>query len=80
MSELPTTCPKCQGKMVQGYLRDFAPPTSDVDLWVEGPPKRKGYFVSTLDSSFRQRLPVATFRCEACGYLESYASKGFGAE
>ena len=79
MSGLPTTCPKCQGKMVQGYLRIYAPAPVDVDQWVEGPPKL-GSFWKMLDSSFRQRLPMATFRCEACGYLESYANEGFAAE
>jgi hypothetical protein len=79
MSSLSETCPKCQGKMIQGFLADFAHGFIGVSTWVEGPPK-KTYWGGSTDTTFRQRLPVATFRCEACGFLESYAGEDFAAE
>ena len=64
-------CPRCQGTMESGFIVDhthggFAPPE-----WVEGSPERS--FWVGVKMSGKKRLPVETFRCERCGYLESYA-------
>jgi hypothetical protein len=39
--------------------------------WVEGAPERS--FWKGLSVKSRRVLPVVSFRCESCGYLESYA-------
>lgn len=39
--------------------------------WTEGTPEPR--FWTGLDLKGRPRLPVTTYRCRACGYLESYA-------
>jgi hypothetical protein len=64
--------------MMRGYLADMSHNIPAVGIWVEGPPE-KGAWGGT-DTTFRQRLPVATFRCDSCGFLESYASKDFDAK
>jgi hypothetical protein len=78
MSNFSTPCPKCQGEMVQGFVADYGESSvAAVETWVEGPPKKAfwwGVKVPVLD-----KLPIATFRCESCGFLESYARKEFKA-
>ena len=44
----------------------------DTQQWVEGTPERS--FWSGLKLKDRQVLPVSTYRCERCGWLESYAA------
>src|SRR5438046_1565611 len=77
MSEISATCPKCQGVMVQGFVPDFAHSGVIVEVWVEGPPQ-KSFWVGTKIPVL-DKLPIATFRCETCGFLESYARKEFAA-
>ena len=40
--------------------------------WVEGAPERSIWTV--LKTKGRQLLPVTVYRCERCGFLESYAA------
>jgi hypothetical protein len=64
--------------MVQGFVAEFTYGNTSVEAWSAGPPKKEwliGVRVSPVG-----RLPIATFRCEACGYLESYARKEFAAK
>ena len=67
-----STCPKCQRSMEEGFLLD----KGHMDLastaeWLEGVPEKS--FWSGIKTKGRERLPVRTFRCTGCGYLESYA-------
>lgn len=70
-------CPKCRGEMVQGYVLAFTPVGVRVSQWNAGIPK-KAFGVGIKDSSLQ--IPIATFRCESCGFLESYARDEFAAE
>ena len=68
----PKTCPKCGGRMGPGYLLEFTDDNSRrATDWVEGEPE-KG-FLGTLKIKGHKRLPVVTYRCDRCAYLESYA-------
>jgi hypothetical protein len=40
--------------------------------WIEGAPKRRWW--GTVNTSGRDSFGVLTFRCERCGWLESYAN------
>ena len=77
MSALSPTCPKCQGSMVQGFIADFADMgvNAIVSTWVEGQPKSSFLFGTKTPGD--KRIPVGTYRCSACGYLESYARPEF---
>lgn len=79
MSTLPTVCPKCQGEMVRGFVADR---TDDarfaVSTWVEGPPEKS--FWTKTNVPKEKCVPVATFRCASCGYLESYGRPEFGGQ
>jgi hypothetical protein len=57
--------------MVEGFLLDRAKNGAGVPHWVEGPPQYG--FLKLLKLRGRRRLPVTTWRCGACGYLESWS-------
>ena len=77
MTNKSKTCPKCKSEMVQGFLADFTQYGAHVGTWVEGSPKKTWTGVKL---EMLRKFPVATFRCEECGYLESYARKEFKAK
>ena len=65
-------CPKCNGTMEEGFSLDsghYSIPAQS--QWLEGKPERS--FWTGLVTKNRQLLAVITYRCEACGFLESYA-------
>ena len=80
MSALSPTCPKCQEKMIQGFVVDFADmgQNANVSTWVEGPPQSSLLFGTKTPTA--KRIPIGTYRCSACGYLESYAHPDFKRE
>lgn len=41
--------------------------------WMEGPVEKSVW--TGIKTKNRQRLIVQTYRCESCGYLESYANQ-----
>jgi hypothetical protein len=45
--------------------------------WLEGHPDYSRW--SGLKTKGKDRLPVITYRCSRCGYLESYANPRAGA-
>jgi hypothetical protein len=60
--------------MEQGFVADKAHySVPETQNWVEGVPERT--FWSGIKLKGKEVLAVMTFRCENCGYLESYASK-----
>lgn len=46
-----------------------------VSAWVEGPPE-KSFWTGTKVPA-EKRIPIGTFRCPKCGFLESYARPEF---
>lgn len=72
MSDVIHQCPKCGGGMDKGFLVDHTDYASArVETWVEGGPTQS--FWTGIKLGERKQLPVTTFRCGKCGYLESYA-------
>jgi hypothetical protein len=61
--------------MDQGFVADFTQSGTQVACWVEGPPEKS--FWSGTRAPAAKRLPIGTFRCPSCGYLESYARPEF---
>ncbi len=71
-AEQPLECPRCRGSMEQGIIMDkqhYGLPGAPE--WLEGPPERSIW--TGLKMKGREVLSVLTYRCERCGYLESYA-------
>jgi DNA gyrase inhibitor GyrI len=68
-NEMP--CPKCSGKMQQGFIIDRLDAVRQVSTWVEGSPEKS--FWMGLSLKGRKTIETQTFRCDKCGFLESYA-------
>jgi rubredoxin len=69
--ETTTTCPKCSGRMATGFVLDSSHPAILVSRWVAGLPQKSWLTGIKLPT---EPLPITTFRCSSCGYLESYAN------
>ncbi len=79
MSGGPDRCPRCAGRMEQGFVVDNAHGGARlVSHWVEGPPE-KAFWTRTKAPSAAQ-IPIGTFRCSSCGFLESWARPEFKAK
>jgi len=79
MSAAKTQCPKCNCEMVQGFIVDFRGGGEHVVTnWVEGPPEKA--FWSQTKVPTDKCIPMGTFRCSGCGFLESYAHPEFAAK
>ena len=57
--------------MAQGYTVDVGYGATAVPKWVEGEPERSIW--TGLKLRRKEQLAVTTYRCQRCGYLESYA-------
>jgi hypothetical protein len=71
MSTHEPACPTCSTAMEAGFVVDQTYGAVAQSAWVDGVPERSIWTGVKLKG--HQRLPVTTFRCPACGYLESYA-------
>ena len=49
-----------------------------VSTWVEGAPQKSWF--GSAEVPKEKCVPVGTFRCSACGFLESYARPEFAAQ
>jgi len=78
MNTETSRCPKCNGEMQQGFIIDRVQGGSLVSSWFEGAPKRSFWWGTSAPEV--NRMPIGTFRCSACGFLESYARPEFAAE
>ena len=78
MSSEPSRCPKCDGEMVQGFTFESEGPRRMVSTWIEGAPEKS--FWQSAKVRAEMCVPVGTFRCSACGFLESYARMEFAAK
>lgn len=63
-----TDCPKCNGKMENGFIIDRGRTRNNLTTWVQGTPQADISGVNSEPGSV-----IVTMRCKACGYLESYA-------
>ena len=75
MSATPHRCPKCTGKIEQGFVLDFTINTRLVSQWAAGVPE-KSFWTGTKKSD-EKLIPIGAFRCMSCGFLESYARPEF---
>lgn len=66
-----TKYPKCGGKMQEGFILDASHATRLVSRWVAGKPEKS--FWMGLQISDKDQFLIQSYRCVACGYLESYA-------
>jgi hypothetical protein len=58
--------------MYEGFILDRGDHNSkNLQKWVEGEPE-KSFFLG-IRTNDRDKYKVSTYRCDRCGYLESYA-------
>lgn len=78
MVQATSRCPKCDGVMEQGFILDLMQGGQVASRWAAGVPQKsfwtglKGVIEDTV-------IPVGTFRCASCGFLESFARQEFAA-
>ena len=72
MASRALSCPRCSGAMEAGYTVDVGYGSTSVPKWVGGEPA-SSFWSSGLKLRGKEQLPVTTYRCRRCGYLESYA-------
>lgn len=59
-------CPKCTGEMTKGMIGDRESLDNELrQTW--------GKNINWLGTGLTDSVPVTTFRCDQCGYLESFA-------
>ncbi|WP_161808737.1 hypothetical protein [Tsuneonella troitsensis] len=61
-----TDCPKCRGRMTQGYL--FLPDTGGRIKWMDGAP---GFWKSMMGIGAKS-AELTCKRCGSCGFVEFY--------
>ena len=64
-------CPKCDSAMTLGVTIDKDQGIRYAGTWLEGAPE-KGWFGLKLRG--KKPLEIQTYRCNRCGFLESYAA------
>ena len=74
MKEDKLVCAKCGGAMDEGLVLDITYRARRQSEWLEGAPESSRWAGVKIEG--KEHLPVATFRCRKCGYLESYAPLG----
>lgn len=63
-------CSKCNSAMEEGFLLEIGD-TLSAQKWVVDKPEKSLFMGLKLKG--KAAYDVKTFRCSACGYLESYA-------
>ena len=73
MPTAPDTCPKCQGPMQEGFIRDLMHGNGHaVSRWIAGSPVPSFWTGTKIND--KEQHPIQSYRCTSCGYLESYAT------
>ena len=77
------SCPKCNSQMQSGFILEKSHSALEQSCWINGDPVLEPIkvFGVKLGSKYlslegRERIPVRTYRCINCGFLESYAVRG----
>jgi len=71
MANKTPQCPRCDGTMIRGLIVDNTYGATLQQTWIAGVPT-KGWLGDKMPKGLK--VKVATWRCDACGYLESYAT------
>jgi hypothetical protein len=67
----PVECIRCHVQMAIGFVPDGTHAGFAQQNWLPGEPE-PGFWTG-IKMKKNQAVPVLTFRCPNCGYLESYA-------
>ena len=67
---LGSACPKCSGRMEEGYTPDRGYGENHVTAWHPGAPDKRWWGLRIDKKAMR---PITALRCTRCGFLEHYA-------
>jgi predicted nucleic-acid-binding Zn-ribbon protein len=71
--EQAKSCGKCGAAMAAGFILDEGGyGMMEIGRWQEGAPSKSVW--TGIKTSKAQQRPIQTWRCSACGFLESYAA------
>jgi hypothetical protein len=71
MEERAIQCAKCGGDMAEGFILDKTYGGAVAASWQADKPERS--FWTGVKFIGKEQHPITVYRCQACGYLESYA-------
>ena len=63
--------------MEQGFVLDSTSHATLVSHWAAGPPLKSFFGTKAAQEKL---VPIGTYRCSSCGYLELYARQEFAAK
>ena len=66
-------CPKCGEAMSVGFIADWSEGDVRISRWLEGEPVSG--WVREVNPDKNDQWKVVTYRCNGCGFLESYAKR-----
>jgi hypothetical protein len=62
--------------MEQGFVVDYTHGGAAVSKWAAGAPLKSFWFGTKVPAL----VPIGTYRCSSCGFLEMYARQEFAAK
>lgn len=82
MNQPASNCPKCHGEMELGYSIDRSSNATFVGQWGRGTPEKHWWYSLQVNNVVQtpksnQIIPIGTYRCKSCGFLEFYAREEF---
>lgn len=63
-------CPKCEGRMEEGFTPDYGYGEKHDAAWHAGAPDKRWWGLKIDKKSMR---PITAYRCSRCGFIEHYA-------
>ncbi len=72
MADETKHCPDCRVEMVEGFILDKTHGGQLVARWIEGQPEISIW--TGVKAKGKECRTIATYRCEKCGLLRSYAT------
>lgn len=70
---MANSCLKCQSSMKVGFTLDHTYGSRAAASWVEDEPETSVWVGVKIGG--KKVLPIETWRCSKCGYLENYAKE-----
>jgi ribosomal protein S27AE len=72
MADFQPICPKCGKAMERGHVPDVTHGQVLQSRWSRGDPEPRR-FHGGIKWEADEQIPLAAYRCPACGYVEFYA-------
>jgi len=73
MADSDKSCPKCSRAMEIGFVADVGYGMILQSNWTAGIPVARR-FIGGIKWRQENSVPITTYRCSGCGFLESYAA------